>query len=197
MNGHSALRRSQNTLKKKLPNSGRTKPMVSTVLISLERSLTTTKKLRRKFMKSMVGSTNIMKNVVISAFQAMSDAKVTTQENVLLNVTAALNITFIVATIPTITQQVITTMLQEKENISTAMTGAAQKITPTAKEIVFLMPPASHMVMDLIPPNMTIMTSLWTTLKFVVKVRDVVNTGRPISNISPLTNHSAAFLTNL
>ena len=127
----------------------------------------------------------------------MSDAKVTTQENVLLNVTAALNITFIVATIPTITQQVITTMLPEKENISTAMTGAAQKITPTAKEIVFLMPPASHMVMDLIPHNMTIMMSLWTTLKFVVKVRDVVTTGRPTSNISPLTNHSAAFLTNL
>ena len=141
-------------------------------------------------MKSMVGSTNIMKNVVISAFQAMSDAKVTTQENVLLNVTAAPNTTSTAVTELITTQKVIITMLLVTENISTAMTGAAQKITHIVKEIVFLMLLASHMVMD------QLMITL-PTLKFAVKVRDVVMLERPTLNTSPKTIHSVAFLTLL
>ena len=141
-------------------------------------------------MKSMVGSTNIMKNVVISAFQAMSDAKVTTQENVLLNVTAAHNTTSTAVTELITTQKVIITMLLVTENISTAMTGAAQKITPIVKEIVFLMPLDSLMVMDLLMMPQP-------TLKFAVKVRDVVMLERPTLNTSPKTIHSVAFLTLL
>lgn len=161
--------------------------MVMNVQISLSRLLITTTKLRKESTKSVVGLMNIMKNVVISAFQAMSDAKETTQENVLLNATAA-NLTILIAvTDPITTQKVIITMLLETEKYYTAMTGAAQKITHTVKEVAFLMPLDYHMVMDQLQTQ-------HTTLKFAVKVRDVVMLERPTSNTSPTITHSVAFL---
>lgn len=127
---------------------------------SLSRLLITTKKLKPPFMRSQVGLTNIMKNVAINAFPAMSDAKVTTLENVLRNVIAAQTIISTVVMEQTITQPATITMPLEKENLFIVTIGAAQKITPTVMEIVFLMSLASHMVMDLQTHPQTTMVNL-------------------------------------
>ena len=90
----------------------------------------------------------------------MSDAKVTTLENVLLNVIAAQTIISTVVMEQTITQPAAITMLLETEKLFTVTNGAAQKITPTVMEIVFLMSLASHMVMDLQTHPQTTMVNL-------------------------------------
>ena len=83
----------------------------------------------------------------------MSDARETTLENALLNVTAALNITSTVVTELITTLTAHTTTPLETEKFFTVTTGAAQKITPTAKEIAFQMPPDSHTAMAHPPPT--------------------------------------------
>ena len=85
----SALRRLLNTLRLRLPNSGRIKPTVNTVLIYSSRLSTTTQKLKPPSTKSTDGLMNTILSVVTNVFPVMSDARETTQENVLLNVTAA------------------------------------------------------------------------------------------------------------
>lgn len=75
------------------------------------------------------------------------------------------------------------------------MTGAAQKTTPTVRDLAFQMVVTTHTAMVLpMEPIMTMMSQL-STQKCAVMVKNVVMPPKLTSNTSLTTNHTVAFST--